>query len=699
MLSIRHNPSVGSRLARFRALALPLVALATAHCGAKTGLETPDVETEAGPDAALDASDVVDASDVIVDVPPRLVACRPVRYFARLGAVTNVRPDLDTPVLGTGFIWSLQNRPEMSNARIFSDGTDTAVITPDVIGEFVLSVEVPAQGAMGPLRCQVTVVAQPPDPRCPGYALVEPRVALIPASSASIALDVSYTDPVRVDGTSSGAVLAEDRVARASVAALSRPTVAMGTPDIVLSIEGGRTESDALNALRAFGSPDSLFVGRSSQLRSGGTARRTTLRLLANGDTSVDAVRDAIVRGLVAGAGAIMPAGQAPARAFIVELSTLVIPGENRTIVLVAVAPEGLVEDLSTITSVRLDDFANASGVGFRGEVLDTRCHQVRATRQLQADFLWFVDTSGSMIDDQQRVGRTGQRFFLDLTQAGVDFRVGVFQAGTELVNLSSEPGSPGRRFNWISGASMTGAKDLAWRVTEEAFEPGDNVKPFRMTLRTGQDEQPVGAGVLVYQDFARRAMMGESNADFRIRSSAVQVAFFVTDEPGGPNDIGRFFANRGGMVDWGSSTTERVRNAAAFFRSRGIVPFGLVPGSASTSCPNNEANFAACVILEAGGAFVPISVADSREADRAFTQAMTRIVDVIAGAGSEFVLPTIPVSTTLRARVGGTLVPRSRQDGFDYEDRSRALVFRGVRYRPMIGQDVRTAYFVWAAP
>lgn len=681
------------------ALALAALALTTIHCGAKTGLETPDVETDASPDVQIDATDVPDATDVIVDVPPRMVTCRPIRYFARLGAVTNVRPDLDTPVLGTGFIWSLQNRPEMSNARIFSDGTDTAVITPDVVGEFVLSVEVPARGPMGPLRCQVTVVAQPPDPRCPGYALVEPRVALIPASSASIALDISFTDPVRVDGTSSGAVLAEDRVARASVAALSRPAITMGTPEAVLAAEGGRTESDALRALRDLGSPDSLFVGRSSQLRSGATARRTTVRLLANSDLSVDAVRDAIVRGLVAGAGPITPVGQSPARAFIVELSTLVIPAENRVVVLVAAAPEGLVEDLSTITSVRLDDFANASGVGFRGERLDTRCHQVRATRQLQADFLWFVDTSGSMIDDQQRVGRTGQRFFLDLTQAGVDFRVGVFQAGTELVNLASEPGTPGRRFNWILGSSMTGAKDLAWRVTEESFEPGDMVKPFRMTLRTGQDEQPVGAGVLVYQEFSRRAMMPEPDPNFRIRSSAVQVAFFVTDEPGGPNDIGRFFANNGGGMNWGTTTAARVRSAAAFFRTRGIVPFGLVPGSASTSCPDNADNFAACVILEAGGAFVPISVADSREADRAFTQAMTRIVDVIAGAGSEFVLPTIPVSTTLRARVGGTLVPRSRQDGFDYEDRSRALVFRGVRYRPMIGQDVRTAYFVWTAP
>jgi hypothetical protein len=171
-----------------------------------------------------------------------------------------------------------------------------------------------------------------------------------------------------------------------------------------------------------------------------------------------------------------------------------------------------------------------------------------------------------------------------------------------------------------------------------------------------------------------------------------------VTDEPGTQNDIGRFF---GRSTRWGTTTEQRIANAAAFFRNQNVIPFGMVPDfrtATGRSCPSAE-NFAQCVILAAGGAFIPIGIADAREADQAFGSAMSRIVDAIAGAASEFVLPTIPVSATLRVRVGGTLVPRSRQDGFDYEDRASALVFRGIRFRPMLGQDVRTAYFVWSAP
>jgi hypothetical protein len=673
------------------ALGLAALFVSSAHCGAKTGLEAPALD--AAPDAAMDASDdaPTDATNDVVSPP---IACRPIRYFARVGAVTNVRPDLDTPVLGAGFLWSLEARPPMSNARIFSDGTDTAVITPDVVGEYSLAVDVPTGASQGPLRCAVVIIAQPPDPRCPGYALIEPRVSEIPGSPLRIALDTSYSDPVRVFGAQGGATLAEDRAARVSVAAISRPITASGEAAAVLAAEGARAEAEALAALAALGGgADTLFVGRSSQLRSGGVARRSTLRLLANSELPLDRVRSALVEALVPGVGVIAPSGQSPARAFIIELSTVVLVSERRAIELVAVAPEGLVDDLSSITSIRMADFANSSGVGVMDERLDTRCHQVRATRTLKADFLWFVDTSGSMMDDQQRVGRTASRFFGDLTRAGVDFRVGVFQAGTDTVNLAREPGNVAGSFSWIAATATDGARQLAWRVTEESFEPGDNRRPYRMTLRAGMDEQPVGAAVMVYDELRRRTMAGESNAEWRLRPDAVQVAFLVTDEPGGPNDLGRFFDND--IARWGRDVPTQIARAAAFFRSQNVVPFGLVPDDARARCPSDE-NFAQCVILAAGGAFIPISVADSREADRAFTQAMTRIVDVIAGAGSEFVLPTIPISATLRARVGGTLTPRSRQDGFDYEDGSRALVFRGVRYRPMVGQDVRAAYFVW---
>jgi hypothetical protein len=615
-----------------------------------------------------------------------------------LGSLTNVRPDLDSRVELQGFVWTIQSRPDGSQTQVFSDGTDTAVLTPDMVGEFVLSVTVPALDANGPLRCRVTVVVDPPDPRCPGYTLAEPRIAALATSNERMAFDIGFTDPVTRMGGQTGAIFTDDVNARVSVAVTASDAGFAEEPMSWLSRVGNDVDDLTLQTLRNLGSATALVSGRTIATRAGDPARRTTQRLLVDGGTSNERIRNALARALAPGV-TDPPSFNAPeARAFIIEVTTVLRVSERRVITLIAVAPEGLVDDPAQPTAIRMNDIANATALGSPGETLSVRCHQVRTTQTLKADFLWLVDTSGSMDDDQQRVGRTGAQFVRELNSAGVDFRVGVMQAGTQSVSLNREVGGT-RSFSWIPGASMTGAQQIAWQVTEQVFEPGDNLKPYRLTTNRGEDEQPVGAGVLAYDEFARRAMIGERNPEWILRDGAVRVAFFVTDEPGS-NDNGRFFSRD--TMRWGpnSNIAQRIGNIANYYRRNNVVPFGLVPNfaSASARCPS-EQNLPQCVIVAAGGAFIPIDIADAREADRAFSLAMSRIVDVIAGAGSEFVLPTFPVSSTLRARVGGSLAPRSRVDGFDYEEGSRSLIFRGVRYRPMVGQDVRAAYFVWAAP
>ncbi|MDP3278481.1 MAG: hypothetical protein Q8Q09_25045 [Deltaproteobacteria bacterium] len=691
----RNSRSLRPSLAAWGVLSLSLWSGA---CGSKTGLEAPEIALDAPTDTA-DAADTVDVADV-PDAPPRVARCRSIRYFARLGAVTNVRPDLDSPVISLGFEWSFVRRPDGSVARLFSDGSDTATFTPDLVGEFVLSVRVPAQGPMGPLACEVTVVVQPPDPRCPGYTLAEPRVADLPNSQTRVALDVVFTDPVVRSTAEGGAIFSEDPLSRTSVLFVARDAGMAEEPTAWVEREAITAEDAILRALSALGGADTLLGGRVGTTRSGDRMRRTSMRLLANESLGPDQVRNVALRAILPSISDAPLAGSPGTRAHIIEVTTVLRQSERRVIFIIAVAPEGLVDDLSTTTAIRMADIANATALGSRNERLDTRCHLVQTQRTFQADLLWLVDTSGSMNVHQDRVGRTAQRFVEELSVVGADFRLGVLQAGTERFSPEREVvGS--RSFAWIDGASPAAAQRLAFEVTESPFSPADSVKPYRLTSRSGQDEQPVGAGILAYEEFARRVAIGEANPEWRLRSGAVQVAFFVTDEPG-TNDLSRFFFPSGSTNPrWGSraNIANVVERAADFYRSRNIVPFGLVPDSgARTSvarCPS-EANFPQCVITAAGGAFIPITIGDAREADRAFSSAMTRVIDVVAGAGSEFVLPTIPVSSTLRARVGGALAPRSRLDGFDYEDRARALVFRGARFRPMVGQEVRAAYFTW---
>ncbi len=671
-------------------------ALSAAGCGAKTGLEAPEPETGVLEDASMLDRSLVD-EPTVQDVPPRFASCRPIRYFTRLGSLTSVRPDLDSRIGSVGFVWTVDSRPAGSVTQVFSDGTDTGVLTPDTVGEYNLGVVVPAVGMSGPLRCVVTVVVDPPDPRCPGYTLAEPRIAQLPSSNSRVAFDTAFTDPVLRTGEGTGAIFSDDTAARVSVAVTSTDAGDPEDPTAWLGRVSNDVDDVTLQTLRTLGSATLIVAGRTITTRAGDPARRTTQRVLVDGGSTNELIRNALARALARGV-TDPPRLDAPeARAFLVEITTVLRVSERRVVTFVAVAPEGLVDDASQTTAIRMNDIANATALGVPGESLSVRCHQVRTTQTLKADFLWLVDTSGSMDDDQQRAGRTGAQFVRELNGAGVDFRVGVMQAGTQSVNLDREVGGT-RTFAWIPGDVMTSAQQIAWQVTEQVFEPGDNIKPYRLTTNRGEDEQPVGAGVLAYDEFKRREMAGEVNPNWRWRQGAVRVAFLVTDEPGS-NDNDRFFNRNPGRWGASSNIAQRIATIAADYRRNNVVPFGLVPNfpGAAARCPS-IANLPQCVIIAAGGAFIPIDIADAREADRAFSLAMSRVVDVIAGAGSEFVLPTVPVSSTLRARVGGSLAPRSRIDGFDYEDGSRSLIFRGARYRPMVGQDVRTAYFVWAA-
>jgi hypothetical protein len=673
------------------ATAAALAALGGAGCGAKTGLDAPDVVTPP------DVVDLQDSPDVPIRRPAR---CYPTRVRTRVGSVTTLRPDTDV-IAADGYDWMLRARPEGSLAMLFSDGRDTANITPDRAGEYEVHVAVRSQGG-APIDCTIEVVADPFDPRCPGYAITEPRIVAIPGGTTQVGYDIAWGLAHPVANADHGAIVSDDTDARVSAVVIESPARFSGDPLSVLAQSGARTEAEIQSALGA----EAVLVGRSSTTHDGLPLRRSTLRIPMGPAVTPDALRDRVLQ-ILAGLASPPEArvAHAPASAFYIEVATIVRPDPAREITIVAISPVAAFDDPTVVTAIRVNDLANATALARTGHGIDVRCHAVSSTRTLMADFLWLVDTSGSMNDDQERVGRTAERFFAEMSATGMDFRVGVFQAGSRSVMLERGGGVSGTApFAWIPGTvgagmpNPMGPRQMAWQVTDESY-PGEpapgagNLRPFRVA---GDDEEPVAAAVLVLEEFERRRAAGESNPEFLMRDGAAKVAFFVTDEPG-TNDLTRFFARD--PARWGSASniSQLTQNIARFFTSRGVVPFGMVQTdrNGAVRCPSPE-GLPACVVTAAGGAYIPIEIASSREADRLFEAAMARVVDAVAGAASEFNLPTVPLSASLRARVDGRLVPRSRADGFDYEERSHALVFRGPTFRPRPGQQVRTAYFVW---
>ncbi|MBI5513307.1 MAG: hypothetical protein HY909_06030 [Deltaproteobacteria bacterium] len=508
----------------------------------------------------------------------------------------------------------------------------------------------------------------------------------LPGANVQAGYDPRWGTARRVTGTMgrSGVVLEDPAVdAAAAVFALT----SMGD----VRAEAARAEA-ALTA--GLGAGAALVLGgRSFRTHEGNDAVASTYRVARA--TTATALRDAVAASML---GTAPPAAPAPAGAssdFVVEIATVrrtVGASAGVTDVIVGVAPRAVFDDVTRTTALRVNDLVNATGVAQLDRGLGAHCQVFRADRTAQADFLWTVDISGSMGPYQMRLGATARAFFERLRTAGVDFRVGVVAAGEAMLNLDS----PG--FRWISGTDPMGAQTLCEQVTSASLgrcptSPTDTLSPYPFS---GGSEEPTAAAVVAFDTFNRRGMMGETNPDRRFRAGARVVTFHVTDEPGS-NDFGRYFSSRMDPqtgTPWGSTwNAATLGNIVGFFRRNGILTFGLLPLRPTSPCDRFDVyDLPRCVVEGNGGAVIPIATATDAEVGAA----MMRIVDAIAGASSQFVLERIPITSTLQVRVRGMAVPRSRDQGFDYDGSAGAVVFYGTRYRPNAGDEVVVSFRVW---
>ncbi len=630
-------------------------------CGSKTGLR--------------DLRFTVDAS--ITDVPPIEPACRPLRVRTRVGVEAPLAIGIDEVVpRPTGYVWSVRRAPARSRAAVRSDGGPTATITPDVAGDYDIVVSTPYSLSTGEtLQCPVSLAVEPEDPLCPEYALVEPSVVPLPGSTMQFAFESVWgTARVNPGGPEGTGIVASDDPTD-DVAALVWERVS--TRD--LETEASELEGRVASAVGA----TPVLVGRGGTTHEGLRYRRSSFRVTAL-TTTAAVVRDRVARDVAGLNPGPYASGFSEQRTFVIEVTTVLRPAERRAVMILATAPESLYETPSRATAYRLQDVTNTSGLARASATLDVTCQRTVATRTVTADFLWLVDTSRSMEDDQERLGNTAERFFREMNSAGIDFRVGVVQAG----NAASGPDLDDPGFAWIRGTDAQGPQQLAWQVTYRPYrdQREDTLSPYPLE---GQEEEPLAAGIVTTDAMDRRAPSDPSSAR-SFRPGATRAAFFVTDEVG-TNDDGRFFSLA--PARWGATGPDRVRGVARWYDEHAFLTFGMANLFTRAQCPSVE-NFVACVVLGNGGAYIPLNTA----LDAEVSSALSGIVDAVAGASSEFTVDHPPVSSTLRVAVDTRLAPRSRADGFDWNQEAQTLVFRGNTYRPRRGQAVRSAYFWWVS-
>ena len=522
-------------------------------------------------------------------------------------------------------------------------------------------------------------------------------------TTRNVAGTVTGTSARLLEDTSTGA-------AATDVAALviAKPTAGADERADATAVE------DIIKAAFTGGTVTGILVGRALVTHEQLPAISSTYKVVTSAMTSATALRDTMLNKLI---GATAPAGGAVVGAnqtsFYVDVTTVRRFTVND--VIITVAPTASYDDYTKLTAIRVNDLINATAVSSSGKTLDYECLGLKADRAAQADFLWTVDVSGSMAKYLQALATTAKEFGNRLRNAGVDYRVGIFDAGNAPPDLTAKNAANGypNGFFFIDGNSSTAALDICRYVTSlaagtEGYCPDDPTEKFRpfpskTTTYTGQTnasqrEEPTVQGLLLTELFKANRKKNETNPNYVLRPGALQVNFHVTDEPGS-NDFERYFHwtnDPDTMMPWGTVyNTDSLANIVKYFQRNNVLTFGYVPVVTTRNCTTklNVADLPRCVIEGNKGAAIPISATFVQQDVDA---AMNRIVDAVAGAASQYKLTRSPITHTIKVNVGGMDVPRSRNQGFDYDQASRSIIFYGGNYRPQIGQQVFISYRVW---
>ncbi len=290
-------------------------------------------------------------------------------------------------------------------------------------------------------------------------------------------------------------------------------------------------------------------------------------------------------------------------------------------------------------------------------------------------DFLWVVDDSGSMSEDQQAVANAAELFGTIMGSAGIDFRVAV--TSTDCVDFC--PPEIQLITPWL--CSVLYPATNSGLLGDHKFTR--NMTDFQSDVQDppcGSTEYGLGAGMKAIER-AKDPTLPENE---RWREDASVIVLFLSDEEDQQYE------------DCANATCEAdtLTNYKAYYGDEGTTCFAIV-GDTPDGCGGGTADSGPGagepgsayieIAYHTGGSFGSICAPD-------LTATMEEILYAAAGTASFYELNHHPISSTIQVMVEGQIISRSQTNGFMYDAIQETIVFYGTA-RPEEGDDVVVSY------
>lgn len=345
------------------------------------------------------------------------------------------------------------------------------------------------------------------------------------------------------------------------------------------------------------------------------------------------------------------------------------------------------------------------------------RCETLAGQPGGKVDFLWVIDNSLSMGDEQQNVASTAAQFMDTLARSGVDWRVGVTTTESWVLSVDTQ------EVFGVSLDELIGHDELFDRCSGlrgQGFVAGnDAISLFGQYVTTDancidgvQDGiAPAGANVcgIGAESGLQSAVTVINNTaagvstcpapNYRLRDDAEVVVVIVSDEEDfffkEPIQVGRDTY----WVPMDPNSPDRAQFTADTvdaFNGVGIPIFSIV-GDQGVSSGGTCPDFDGLAGAEYGLGYIDVAAGTGGAFGSVCNNNLQNTIDAIVSAGigvaSGYVLSNAPITPSIRVAVNGQIVPRSRTNGWDYNADSNAIVF----FRNLSELDtVAVGYKIW---
>lgn len=316
-----------------------------------------------------------------------------------------------------------------------------------------------------------------------------------------------------------------------------------------------------------------------------------------------------------------------------------------------------------------------------------------------KVDFVWVVDNSGSMEQEQDEVANAASTFFNKLSLKHIDYRLGVIATGgvggtdntRACENPTTKRGEALRNSGWItpstSGAlaAFTGTNGTSVGTDGCSAESGiyfanrslgGNGGTATITPRSGYSW---GADYkLVY------VVVSDEGDNYQCyNNAAYPLDVTLTDLSATPP------CYRSGNSAFTYSTSKIKEKNAKVYSIIGLDPTTGAPGKCETATvaaknANNAWTGYRDLSVATGGTVASICSAQ-------YNDIMDTIVNSVAG-DSGYVLSKTPQSSSIAVKVNGVAVPQSSTNGWQYVSASNSIVFSGSAW-PASGASIEITY------